>query len=93
MFDFFKVMFDTLSELYGHFSGNGTYLYNGKCDSGMTFLSVWYFAYNLPKPSTNWFAHVNSKQPLYPPRRKDASQPYRFTITNVVFSMTKYVIN
>ena len=53
----------------------------------MTFISL-VFAYNLPKPSTNWFAHVNSKQPLYPPRKKDASQPYRFTITNVVFSMT-----
>ena len=60
---------------------------NGKCDSGMTFISL-VFCLQFTQTFHNWFAHVNSKQPLYPSRKKDASQPYRFTITNVVFSMT-----
>lgn len=38
-------------------------------------LSVWYFAYNLPKPSTSWFAHVNKKKTTIVSPKEERCKP------------------
>ena len=55
-----------ISGLRGYFSVTGNVLIgkSGKRDSGIKFTSP-EFAYHLPKPWTDRFAHVNGKQPLF----------------------------
>ena len=63
MFHFFKTTLIPVSGLHGHFTVNRTDCANGKRDSGTKFTSP-AFADHLPKRWTDWFAHVDGKQPL-----------------------------